>query len=110
MMSNSPYESARNTIILPMDGLSLTECLGLVDQVRGKVLGVKVHHLGDKNGFEPVIGMLKGKRIRVMSDPKLKDIPNTVKDRGMIHAEAGADYLTVMADGGTEMMENLNEA
>ena len=104
------YKSAENdTVILPMDGLDKEEALRLGEELADEIWGVKIHDLIDLHGVG-LIEEFKSRGLRVMADPKLHDIPATVKSRGLNYAKAGADYLTVHASGGGEMMQTLGDA
>jgi orotidine-5'-phosphate decarboxylase len=92
-----------NPIIVALDGMQLEKALEIAEALKGYVGGFKVNDLLDSAGPEIIIGDLK-KYGLVMADPKLHDIPNTVKNRMKIYAEAGADIVTVMASGGVAMM------
>lgn len=106
-MNPENYTSEQNTIILPLDGLDTNEAFELIEEVRDDIWGVKAHDLIDEygTGFIPTLREAGAKR--VMSDPKLEDVPPTVFKRGMKHVLNGADYLTFHASGGHEMIKPL---
>ena len=97
-----------NPIILPLDGMSKEKALETAEKFAGRIWGVKVNDLLDQGGAQPLIHELSdfGK---VFADPKLHDIPNTVANRvkryiGSVAGSRGADFITVHASGGIEMM------
>lgn len=110
IMNPDKYKSnERDSIILPTDGLIREEAWALADEFSDDIWGVKMHDLLDRHGAD-VIPTFKEKKLRVMADPKLHDIPETVRKRGLIYAEAGADYLTVHGSGDVDMMRMLGDA
>lgn len=90
-----------NPIIIALDGIPLEKALEIAETLKGYVSGFKANDLLDSAGPRIVIADLKKYGI-VMADPKLHDIPNTVKNRMKIYA--GADIVTVMASGGVAML------
>ncbi len=91
-------------IILALDGLSLDYCTNLVRVVSGRVYAYKIHDLWDAHG-PSVVSRFVNSGTRVFVDLKLHDIPNTVALRAKRVLEAGADILTVHAEGGIDMMK-----
>ncbi len=91
-------------IIIAADGLSIDECVSLTEKIGGRVYAIKIHSAYDAEG-PSIVGKLKaaGAR-RVWIDAKLHDIPNTVRLRTKVYADAGADIVSVHASGGVEMM------
>lgn len=69
-----------NPIIVALDGMELEKALEVAETLKGYVGGFKVNDLLDSAGPEIIIGDLKNYGL-VMADPKLHDIPNTVKNR-----------------------------
>jgi len=98
----------KNPIIVSLDGLGRIEALNLAEMLSGRVWGFKAHSLIDRCGT-PVIQVLK-QYGNVFTDPKLHDIPSVVGERIKIYADAGADFITVHAQGGPEMMEQAARA
>jgi orotidine-5'-phosphate decarboxylase len=94
----------RNRIILAADELNLDQGLGLVRSVGHKVYAVKIHNLWDVRGPTVVRQLLDAGAERVWVDLKLHDIPNTIRLRAKAVADAGANILTVHADGEIDMM------
>ncbi|KPJ56839.1 hypothetical protein AMJ49_03810 [Parcubacteria bacterium DG_74_2] len=79
---------------------------------KGEVWGGKANDLLDTMGPVECIKELQ-KYGHVMADPKLHDIPNTVKNRVNVYIDAELrgeieelDIITVMASGGIEMMRS----
>lgn len=91
-----------NPIIVPLDGMTKGKALTVAGKLSGQVWGFKVNDLLIECGVS-IITTLKecGK---VFADPKLHDIPNTVANSAKKLYEAGADFITVHASGGIEMM------
>jgi len=80
-------------IILPLDGMTISETTNIASQTKGKVWGFKVNDLLIDHGLEIVRGLKTfGK---VMADPKLYDIPNTMTNSIKKLTNAGADIITV---------------
>ena len=94
-------------VIIPLDGKSESESLELADKLQGLVWGFKVNDLLLECGLD-IVSKLK-KFGKVFADPKLHDIPNTVKN-GITRLEsAGADLITVHASGGRGMLRAAAE-
>ncbi|MCK4781545.1 orotidine-5'-phosphate decarboxylase [Candidatus Parcubacteria bacterium] len=96
--------------------MSEEEALKLAKSLKGKVWGFKANALLDIMGPVRCIKELQ-KYGHVMADPKLHDIPNTVKNRVNIYIDAElrneikeVDIITVMAPGGIEMMRSAVDA
>ncbi len=92
-----------NPVIVALDGMSSEKALELAETLKGQVAGFKANDLLDLAGPTTAIKTLRRYGI-VMADPKLHDIPNTVRNRTAIYANAGTNILTVQASGGIEMM------
>lgn len=90
-------------IIVALDDMTVGEAFDLTDKIKDYIWGVKLNDLIDKEGVD-IITEFKNIGINVFADPKLKDIPNTVRNRIKHYEYAGADMVTVMADGGIGMM------
>ena len=89
-------------IIIPLDGLSRELALATAKELSGKVWGFKVEDLLIGCGVS-IISELK-QFGNVFADPKLHTIPNTVANSVIRLERAGADFITVHASGGIEMM------
>ncbi|HDH31441.1 MAG TPA: orotidine-5'-phosphate decarboxylase [Candidatus Wolfebacteria bacterium] len=89
-------------IIVAFDGMKYDDVLPLAEALSGMGVLFKVNDLLDEYGVK-IIESLKyfgG----VMADPKLYDIPNTVKNRIKRYAAFKPDFITVHASGGIDMM------
>jgi len=91
-------------IILPLDGMIEDEAFNIVNNIyrnniRNEIWGFKVNDLLIDCGLN-IIRKIKSKGFRVMADPKLYDIPNTMTNSIKKLIDAGADIITVhcMAD------------
>lgn len=97
-------------IILSLDGFpNLLQALRAVRKIG--VLGaiVKMNDLLDDNGTVACT-LFKDEGFRVFADMKIHDIPETAARRTARWRDAGADFLTVHASGGCEMMKRCVEA
>jgi len=93
-----------NPIIVALDGKSYDESVEIATLLRGHVWGFKVNDLLLDSGIA-VIQELQEHGC-VMADPKLHDIPNTIKNGGTRLVEGIApDIITVHASGGYKMLE-----
>lgn len=89
-------------IIVALDELTRKEALSLARRLQRVVWGFKVNDLLIEHGVS-IISDLK-RFGHVFADPKLHDIPNTVKNSISRLDAAGADLITVHASGGAEML------
>jgi orotidine-5'-phosphate decarboxylase len=96
--------STSECVILAADGLTLEQTLALVNRTSDRIQAVKIHSLWDRHGPGVVRQLLDAGAPNVWVDLKLKDIPETVRDRARAVAESGAQMLTVHASGEIEMM------
>jgi orotidine-5'-phosphate decarboxylase len=96
-------------IIVALDNMNKTEALYLAEEIREYIWGVKLNDLIDRYGVD-IISEFRKRHIKVFADPKLKDIPNTVRNRIKHYENAGANMVTVMADGGEDMMIAAKES
>jgi len=92
-------------IIVALDGMDKDKALYIANEIKEYIWGIKLNDLLDRYGVD-IITEFKNKGINVFADPKLKDIPNTVKNRVKHYENAGADFVTVCADGGVEMVKS----
>ena len=98
-------------IILALDNLALDEALSISNQVKDKLLTVKVglelYNLAHKTGIKKFndIGLNN-----LMLDLKLQDIPNTIYRSILALKGIKFEYLTVMALGGNEMIKQAKKA
>lgn len=90
-------------VIVALDGITRPRAMMLAEALSGKVWGFKVNDLLLTYGINIVKDLtMYG---RVMADPKLYDIPNTVSNAVIALAGAGAALITVHASGGKTMLE-----
>ena len=98
-------------IILALDNIALDEALSITNQVKDKLLTVKVglelYNLTHKTGIKKFndIGLNN-----LMLDLKLQDIPNTIYRSILALKGIKFEYLTVMALGGNEMIKQAKKA
>jgi orotidine-5'-phosphate decarboxylase len=96
-------------IYLAADKLSLAQCIEIGRKIGDRLHGIKVHNIVDANGPSS-IELLKEHYANVWADFKLHDIPQTVGLRAKELSDAGADIISVHAEGGIEMMMAADEA
>ena len=100
-----------NKIILALDNIVLDEALSISNQVKDKLLTVKVglelYNLAHKTGIKKFndIGLNN-----LMLDLKLVDAPNTIYRSILALKGIKFEYLTVMALGGNEMIKQAKKA
>ena len=98
-------------VILALDNLDLGTALSIANQVKDKLLTVKVglelYNLAHKTGIKKLndIGFNN-----LFLDLKLQDIPNTIYRSILALKEIKFGYLTVMALGGNEMIKQAKKA
>ncbi len=97
-------------VIVALDGMAYGKMIELVNLLRDKVWGFKVNDALVEHGAG-IIGQLKScGAAHVMADPKLFDIPNTVSNSVKVLVEYGADFVTVHALAGPEVLKAAVEA
>lgn len=96
-----------SAVIVALDGLSEAQSLALAAKLTGKVWGFKVNDLLVEHGIS-IVEKLK-RYGRVFADPKLHDIPNTVRHAVARLSGAGADMITLHASGGLSMLQAATE-
>lgn len=96
-------------IIVAYDDLDLDKAISLARQFNNSGVDIvsKVNDLLDDEG-PSIISKLR-EYGDVMADPKLHDIPNTVKNRVKKYAIHKPYFITVHASGGIEMMRKAVE-
>jgi orotidine-5'-phosphate decarboxylase len=94
-------------IIVALDRMSMAKALELAEQAKGLVWGFKVNDLLLHYGAE-IVYKLKAFG-NVMADPKLYDIPNTIKNSVRVLKTAGADIITVHASANYTPQEDERE-
>ena len=98
-------------VILALDNLDLETALSISNQVKDKLLTVKVglelYNLAHKTGIKKFndIGFNN-----LFLDLKLQDIPNTIYRSILALKGIKFEYLTVMALGGNEMIKQAKKA
>lgn len=95
----------KSPVIVALDELDYQQTMALAKELSGLVWGFKINDLLLERGVS-LITELKAFG-NVFADPKLHDIPNTVKNGVQRLVRAGADLITIHASGGTKM---INEA
>lgn len=100
----------RSRVFVALDGLTFDKALALVRKVTDSkytemIAGFKIHDLWDAEGPMVVNHLCQGGAINIWADLKLHDVPATVRHRTLAVARSGAQYLTVHASGGIEMMK-----
>ncbi len=96
-------------VILALDGMDPHTAIHTADILQDVIGGVKVNDLLDLRGIS-IIRTLKRIKLMVMADPKIKDIPRTITRRVNHYVDAGADFVTVMADNSRDSLEAAVEA
>jgi orotidine-5'-phosphate decarboxylase len=86
-------------IIIPLDGMAEDIALQLIEEIHDKlpsdtIWGFKVNDLLLDCGLQ-IIKDIKSAGFKIMADPKLYDIPNTMTNSVNKLVEAGADIITV---------------
>ena len=98
-------------VILALDNLDLGTALSISNQVKDKLLTVKIglelYNLAHKTGIKKFndIGFNN-----LFLDLKLQDIPNTISRSILALKGIKFEYLTVMALGGNEMIKQAKKA
>ena len=101
----------KNKIILALDNIALDEALSISNQVKDKLLTVKIglelYNSAHKTGIKKFndIGLNN-----LMLDLKMIDIPNTIYRSILALKGIKFEYLTVMALGGNEMIKQAKKA
>lgn len=90
-------------LIVALDGLQKSKAIDIASKLSGMVWGFKVNDLLLEEGFS-IIKELR-KFGNVFADPKLHDIPNTVKNSVKKLSDTGVSLITVHASGGPRMIE-----
>jgi orotidine-5'-phosphate decarboxylase len=89
-------------IIVALDGIEWELARRIARSLRGIVWGYKVNDALIDKGLD-CVRELKSMG-NVFADPKLHDVPSTVKNAAKKLVKAGADVITVHAVGGFDMM------
>jgi orotidine-5'-phosphate decarboxylase len=89
-------------IIVALDGMRFHEAEELAKKLSGKVWGFKLNDLlWDYQYWSPRL-LRYGK---IMADPKLYDIPNTVTNCVKAMVNCGAEFITVHTSAGKEVLK-----
>ena len=91
-------------IIIALDVDSPDECLGLVQQLRGRVGLFKVGSQLFTSAGPPVVAAIQRMGERVFLDLKFHDIPNTAAKAALAARAMGVSMITVHAGGGSAML------
>lgn len=97
----------QSPVIVALDGMSREQALSLARKLEGKVWGYKVNDLLLDCGVEIVSALAEYGR--VFADPKLNDIPNTVKNSVKKLVDAGANIITVHGSAGEIALSEAQE-
>lgn len=100
---------ANRRIILSIDTPDLDAGIALATQLKDLIWGVKIGYIPFLDRGKAAIKRFKDHGINVMADPKLHDIPNTVRGATAICREAGADFITMHASMGAEGMKAVTQ-
>lgn len=96
----------KNLIIVALDDLlPWKELLTLAQNLAPHVGGYKISAYIDRYGSVGIIDALKQFGRIVMTDLKINDIPSQAARRVAEHILAGADFVTVHAQGGNKMIK-----
>ncbi len=96
----------KNRIIVALDNLlPLKEMLSFAENLIPYVGGYKISAYIDRYGVS-IIPALKKLGGIVMTDLKICDIPSQAARRVGVHIDAGADFVTVHASGGENMLKS----
>ncbi len=99
--------SNKSPVIVALDAMTREQALSLARTLQGLVWGFKVNDLLLECGVEIVSALSEyGK---VFADPKLNDIPNTVKNSVKRLTEAGADIITVHGSAGERALSEAQD-
>ncbi|MBI4135005.1 MAG: orotidine-5'-phosphate decarboxylase [Candidatus Sungbacteria bacterium] len=99
-MSTVPAE---DRVFLALDNMGLDRSVKLVEKLQGRA-NVKINDLWDAAGAPGLRQLRDAGARRVWVDSKVVDIPNTVANRIRQITIAGAEFITVMAEGEVDMM------
>lgn len=100
---------SEDCIVLSLDGLSFVQCIPILQAAQGKIWGVKIHDMLDREGPHCVRWLKTWGVTRVIVDAKLHDIPTTVRNRAMIYQQEGVDFVTVHAMSGPDSVRAAAE-
>jgi len=95
---------ARDRLIVALDTSSRDDILSLVDELHGVAGTFKVGLQAFLHNGPSIVRELRGRGERVFLDVKIHDIPNTAKHAVAAASSLGAQFVTVHAAGGGEML------
>lgn len=95
---------ADERILLATDRLDFNQAMRLANLIGRKCGSMKVHSFVDEYGPNGIYWLRGSGAKKIWIDYKLHDTPDTVAERAEKLFMAGADIVTVMAAGGSEMM------
>ncbi len=97
-------------VIVALDDMLFPQMVNLVMKIKDYIWGVKVNDALVRHGSIIISQMKSCGALHVMADPKFYDIPNTVKNGVKVLADAGADFITVHAQAGVDVLKAAKEA
>jgi len=106
----SPYELARQRLIVALDVPTADAALALADRLEDQCQWFKVGLELFASAGPAIVEKLISRGHSVFLDLKLHDIPNTVAAAVRATASLGASMLTIHAAGGPAMLEAAQEA
>jgi orotidine-5'-phosphate decarboxylase len=96
-----------NPILVALDGFTdEAKLLAIAEKLGPHVAGFKLNDALDVHGVG-IIHKLYQHTSWIMADPKLYDIPNTMKNRALPYVQAGARMLTVHASATIDGMREV---
>lgn len=99
-------EKPGDEVIVALDNMSWQEAAQVMSDVSDHVGLGKINSLGLKGGWQHSVEVLSALGVSTMADPKLHDIPETVRLGTKSITECGAALITVHASGGRAMLEH----
>jgi orotidine-5'-phosphate decarboxylase len=97
-------------IIVALDDLEFEVMVKLVSELKDHVWGFKLNDALVRYGAGAISDLKLAGAKNIMADPKFFDIPNTVKNGVRTLTKAGADFITVHAIAGVEVLKAAKEA
>ena len=107
---SSPYELARQRLIVALDAPTADAALALADRIEDQCQWFKVGLELFVSSGPAIVEKLVSRGHSVFLDLKLHDIPNTVASAVRATASLGAKMLTIHGGGGPAMLEAAREA
>jgi len=97
-------------IIVALDNMTYASMMKLAGLLKDKVWGFKVNDALLHYGARIIYDLKDVSRSNVMADPKLFDIPNTVKNSIRVLNSYGVDIVTVHALAGADVLKAAKDA